>query len=206
MRSEGMRAHLTLLAALAVACGGDDTATIDAGDAGDVDGPVAIDAAVDGAPDAAAGAFTLTSPTVTEGGVIPVAHSCRGANTSPALAWTGGPAAASYAVVLTDRSNGLIHSIIWDVPASRVDLPADVDKVAEPPDVPGAKQPLAYDTRTRGYLGPCPGSTHTYEFKLYALDVATLPGATLSSTRTQLAPILDAHALATTTLTATFTP
>lgn len=194
-----------LLVVFALACGGDDGGAIDATFDGDSDAPSFVDAAPDAVADAAP-TLVLTSATVTEGGVIPVAHSCRGANTSPALAWTGGAGAASFAVVLTDRSNDLVHSIIWDVPSTRADLPADVDKVAEPPDVPGAKQPLAYDARTRGYLGPCPGSTHTYEFKLYALDVATLPGANLSSTRAQLVPILDAHAIATATLTATFTP
>ncbi len=188
-----------------VACGSDDAAPLDAPTDADHDGALAIDAGLDASPDAG-GAFAVTSATVTEGGVIPIAHSCRGANTSPALAWTGGPAAASYAVVLTDLSNGLIHSIIFDVPGSRTELPADVDKVAEPPDVPGAKQPLAYDGRTRGYLGPCPPNTHTYQWKLYAVDAATLPGVTLASTRTQVAAALDQHDLATATLTATFTP
>lgn len=189
----------------AVACGSDDAAPLDAATDADHDGAVAVDASLDAAPDASVG-FALTSATVTEGGAIPIAHSCRGANTSPALTWTGGPAAASYAVVLTDLSNGLIHSIIFDVPASRSELPADVDKVAEPPDVPGAKQPLAYDGRTRGYLGPCPPNTHTYQWKLYAVDAATLPGVTLASSRTVVAAALEQHDLATATLTATFTP
>ena len=33
-----------------------------------------------------------------------------------------------------------------------------------------------------GYFGPCPsGQTHTYVFEVYALDVATLPGASITA-------------------------
>ena len=50
----------------------------------------------------------------------------------------------------------------------------------------GAKQPLAYDNQTRGYLGPCPGSQHTYQFALYAVDTNPLPGLGMTSTRAQV--------------------
>ena len=208
-----MRLRPALALVVVAACGGDDTAApIDAPadvDA-DHDAALVIDAPPDvDAPtaiDGPAAALVLTSTAITEGGTIPVRHSCRGANVSPPLAWTGGPSAPGYAVVLTDRSNNLVHSIIWDIPGARADLPEDVDKVAEPPDVPGAKQPRAYDNQTRGYLGPCPSSTHTYEFALYALDANPLPGVTLTSTRAQVLPAILAHDTATATLTATFTP
>lgn len=206
-----MRRPPALALVLLAACGGDDTAApIDAPDvdadhdaALPIDAPAAIDAPAIDAPPAA---LALTSTTITMGGTIPVAHSCRGANVSPPLAWTGGPSAPGYAVVLTDRSNNLVHAIIWDIPGTRTDLPQGVDKVAEPPDVPGAKQPLAYDNQTRGYLGPCPGSTHTYEFALYAVDANPLPGLTLANTRAQVLAVITAHDTATATLTATFTP
>ncbi len=208
-----MRLRPALALVLIAACGGDDTAApIDAPADVDadhdaamvVDAPLGIDAPT--AIDAPPAALALTSTAITEGGVIPVRHSCRGANVSPPLAWTGGPSAPGYALVLTDRSNPLVHSIIWDIPGARTDLPEGVDKVAEPPAVPGAKQPLAYDNQTRGYLGPCPGSTHTYEFALYAVDASPLPGVTLSSTRAQVLAAIMAHDTASATLTATFTP
>ena len=50
-----------------------------------------------------------------------------------------------------------------------------------------------------------PGS-HTYQFKLYAVDTYPLPGVTLNSNRTQVRAALDDHMLSTSTLTATFTP
>jgi len=193
------------------ACGSDDapaeidaSGTVDAalGDGAAPDGPTPDGANVD-APSAA---FTLTSTGIVEGGAIADLYSCQGTNVSPPLAWSGGPAAQGYAVVLTDLSNMLIHSAIWDIPASVSSLPENIAKVAEPAVPAGAKQPLAYDNQTRGYLGPCPGSAHMYQFKLYALDVYPLPGVTLSSTRAQVRTALEAHDLATATLTATFTP
>ena len=47
---------------------------------------------------------------------------------------------------------------------------------------------------------------HTYQFAVFALDVATLPGLTLASTRAQVNTAILAHDTARATLTATFTP
>ena len=56
---------------------------------------------------------------------------------------------------------------------------ASLDFLAIPP---GSKQVKSYDNATFGYLGPCPGgNVHSYEFDLYAVDAATLPGVTTSS-------------------------
>jgi phosphatidylethanolamine-binding protein (PEBP) family uncharacterized protein len=57
----------------------------------------------------------------------------------------------------------------------------------------------------RGYNGPCPPSAHTYQFKVYALSTATLPGGTMSTTKEQVVTS-SATNLGTATLTATFTP
>ncbi|MEZ4403968.1 MAG: YbhB/YbcL family Raf kinase inhibitor-like protein [Kofleriaceae bacterium] len=195
------------------ACGGDDTPSLDAGAIdgaidGPTDGPTVDTPSLDAPIDAPTGAFQLTSPTIVEGGVIPIAHSCRGANTSPALAWTGGPSAPGYAMVFTDitSSPGFLHSVIWDVPGSAIALPANIAKVFMPPEPAGAKQPLGYDGQTRGYLGPCPPAMHTYQFALYAVDVYPLPGLTMQSSRTAVRDAVLAHATASATLTATFTP
>jgi phosphatidylethanolamine-binding protein (PEBP) family uncharacterized protein len=51
------------------------------------------------------------------------------------------------------------------------------------------------------YFGPCPGgSTHKYEFTLYALSTATLPGVTSSSTVAQIETAILANDLASTKL------
>jgi phosphatidylethanolamine-binding protein (PEBP) family uncharacterized protein len=53
-----------------------------------------------------------------------------------------------------------------------------------------------------GYAGPCPGPmAHTYEFMLYAVDVGTLPGIATTQKGAALVTALQAHDLATTTLT-----
>ena len=165
------------------------------------DAPSAIEAPSTG--------LTLTSPAYVEGGVIPRAHVCtaqRGMNTSPPLAWSGAPAGTlSYAVFFTDASTAFRHSAIYDIPSTLTELPVDVERTAMPSDVPGARQPNGYPG-TPGYAGPCPGSMHRYRFTLYALDVATLPGLTGSSSLAAVESAMMAHSLGTATLTGTHTP
>jgi len=193
--------RLLLLVAV-VGCGGDGSSGVDAP-------TIPFDGApIDVAIDTPTGAFAITSPTLVEGAAFDVANTCDGANTSPQLDWIGVPAnTLSLAIVFTDKANGLIHSVIYDIPANLTGLPADVEKVFAPTDVVGAHQ-----TRTlggagaRGYFGPCPNpqdGPHTYEFALYALDVAILPGATMATTQAQAETIILQHDLATALLTGT---
>lgn len=193
-----------LLALFVIGCGGDDGGQPATSDAA-VDGKSA-DASIDAAP---TGTFTLTSPTISEGGAIPLTHVCAnrgGMNLSPQLVFANAPAGTmSFAVVLTDLTNGLVHSAIYDIPGTATGLPADVDKVYAPPDVPGAHQPNGY-SGARGYAGPCPSTKHTYQHKIYALATATLPNAMMGTTKDQVVTIASANNLGTATLTATFMP
>jgi len=190
--------------ALLVGCGssgggGDDGVNDDAG-GGDSQG--SADAAID-----ASMTFTLTSPSLTEGGVIAETFSCNGADTSPALAWTNPPAGTlSFAIVFRDVTFPLIHSIIYDIPANVTSLPAGVEKVYAPTNVAGAHQTTAFDNTTRGYRGPCPGEMHTYEFAIYAINAAALPGATMSTTRAAANTAIQANNLGKATLSGTYTP
>ncbi len=145
-------------------------------------------------------AFALTSPAFDDGTMIPDAHTCDGANISPALDWTAGPAGTqSYAIVFEDETISFLHSVIWDIPAATLALPEDVDKVYEPPDVPGAKQAIAY-SGTRGYAGPCsPATINTYTFTLHALNTAEL-GLDTTTTRQAARTAIEAASLGTTTL------
>lgn len=198
----GAMKRLGLLAAMfTIGCGGDGENTPDP------DGPVGSDASSDGpAADGPAGTFTLTSTAFLEGQTIPTAHTCDGANTSPQLDWVDPPAGAlSFAVVLVDLSfNNFHHSVIYDIPASRTGLPADIDKVFEPSDVPGAKQTRSFNNGPNGYRGPCPPEQHTYELAIYALDVAALPELTMTSTAAQGEAAILMHDLAKATLTGTY--
>jgi len=71
------------------------------------------------------------------------------------------------------------------------------------PEVPGAKQKAMGSGNTSlMYFGPCPGgSTHQYEFRLYAIDTATLPGVSSSSSMATVETAILAHDLALFTLT-----
>jgi len=175
-----------------VGCGSDGSTNPGADAA--TDGTMTVDAAIDAPP---GGTFALSSPMLAPGAMFAAANTCNGANTSPQLTWTAGPAGTmSYAVVFTDKSNNLVHWVIYDIPGSATGLPANVEKAYMPNNVTGAKQTLSYQATTRGYLGPCPPVLHTYEFVVYALSVATLPGATMNSTRAQVVPIIQANDLA----------
>ncbi|MEO8703911.1 MAG: YbhB/YbcL family Raf kinase inhibitor-like protein [Kofleriaceae bacterium] len=179
---------------LVAGCGGGDSSNVDA--AGGSDG------GVDSFGDSAVPLdLDLSSPMLTEGGRFATANTCNGpSNVSPQLDWTnvGSP---SYAVVLTDTSNNLIHWVIYDIPGTASGLPADVDKTFAPADVVGAHQTASFQAATRGYLGPCPPNLHTYEFAAFALDVATLPGASMGTTREQAKALITQHIVGIGTLT-----
>ncbi len=187
---------------LAIGCGGESSDTPDGQTS---DGP-----GTDGPVDTAPPAFTLTSPAFVQDAAIPEEISCNGADTSPQLDWVGAPAGTlSFAIVFTDLtiSPNLIHSVIYDIPANLGGLPADVDKAFSPTDVPGAHQTRNFrGANNFGYAGPCPGSAHVYEFKLYALDVATLPGAMMSTNQAGAKTLIEEHDLASTTLSGTYDP
>lgn len=189
------------IALLVASCGSDDS-TPAQGDAA-VDGAGTVDASVD-----AAAAFTLTSPMVTQGAAIAAVYTCDGANTSPQLVWTGNATSAqSYAIVLADMANGVVHWVIYDIPVAATGLPANVEKAYAPTNVAGAHQTQSYQAAVRGYLGPCPNPAdgpHTYEFAVYGLDVATLPGATMATTRAQAIALIQQHQTAMATLSGTY--
>ncbi len=193
-----------IAALLLTACG----APAPAPDAGEVeDAGTLIDA---GTPDAGTRPATLSSTVLTDGGTFPIRYTCTDTTTagrvSPPLAWTAVPNARSYALVMTDTSINLIHWVLWDVDANTLQLAEGVANVAQPPSPAGAKQTTSYDGVTFGYRGPCPPSPHVYRFELHALDVATLPGVSTSSTRTQLQTALTAHVLETASFTSSYGP
>jgi Raf kinase inhibitor-like YbhB/YbcL family protein len=132
--------------------------------------------------------------------MFPAENTCAGADVSPAFDWTAGPSATqSYALVLTDTFQGLVHWVLWNIPAATRSLPAMLATSATLTTPPGARQMAV---RGMGYTGPCPnGNTHTYQFDLHAVDVAMLP-VTAGATTTQLKALVTSHSLATASLSA----
>jgi Raf kinase inhibitor-like YbhB/YbcL family protein len=183
-----------LLLGLALSgCGHNDTKTVDA-------------PGLDGTPSIS---LSLTSSAFAEGGIIPAVSTCSGANTSPPLSWSGAPAGTqSFAVVLTDLSISLVHWVIYDIPLTAMGLPASIEGTYSPSNATGAHQTVSVQASTVGYYGPCPSRpppTHMYQFAVYALDVAPLPGVSQNTTRTDAVAAIAAHRLGMGTLTGMYT-
>jgi Raf kinase inhibitor-like YbhB/YbcL family protein len=123
--------------------------------------------------------FTLTSSAFVEGGDIPAAHTCGGADTSPPFAWMNPPAGtASFALTMTDHTPTIAVTqwAIFNIPASTSALPAAIPEDARILLPPLVGQQVSVDTGSPGYEGPCTGgATGRFLFRLYALDVAALP-------------------------------
>ena len=156
------------------------------------------------------GDFAVTSSAVEDGQLLPLKHRCDNAvggptGPNPPLVWSGAPAdTKSFAVILRDRTfSNYQHWTIYDIPADTTGLPEGVATGAALDEPEGAKQASNSPGLTGpGYYGPCgPADPHTYEFKVYALDVATLdtPGTTGASVEAQL----EMHDLATASLSVT---
>jgi Raf kinase inhibitor-like YbhB/YbcL family protein len=144
--------------------------------------------------------FTLTSPSFSEGGQIPVKHACDGENLSPALAWEGAPqGTVSFALIVDDPdARGFIHWVAFDIRGgSSGSLPEGVRPVDTPPQ--GRN-----DMGQKGYTGPCPPSgTHRYRLTLWALSSRLNLSGTPSAAEVRTAT--TTLTLAQTTLTATYT-
>ena len=149
--------------------------------------------------------LSLTSNAFTDGQSIPRQFTCSGADTSPALAWTGVPAAARSLALIVDDPDApggtWVHWVLFNVPAAASGLPEGVPAHKELAD--GSRQGLN-DFRKTGYGGPCPppGNAHRYFFKLYALDVPLDLAA--GATKAGLERAMSGHVLAETHLIGKF--
>ncbi len=150
--------------------------------------------------------FVLESDQIVAGESFPAAHTCTGANTSPRFSWTSGPAGTlSYALVLNDLNISFLHSVSYDIPADTLELPAKMDATYAPSVPAGARQTKNYGGASYGYIGPCPPSgEHMYEFTLYALDVATLPGLDRNTALKAAVAAVKARAIGSATLRAKY--
>jgi phosphatidylethanolamine-binding protein (PEBP) family uncharacterized protein len=117
------------------------------------------------------GEFTLSSPDflmISNNRLCHKKEQTRsGSQTSPGLMWSGLPAdTKSIAVSLKDR-NGGTHWVMWDIPATVTSLPRDINNAMKPE---GSKNSGAW-------YGPGAGLPYrTYEYRVWALKVPTLPG------------------------------
>jgi phosphatidylethanolamine-binding protein (PEBP) family uncharacterized protein len=137
----------------------------------------------------------------TDGMPLPVDATCATTMTNsriPDLTWTGAPAGAmSFAIAFVDAtmlpaSTGF-HSVMWDIPGTVSMIPAGLPAGSPPTGIAELSTVKQKNPLRAAYLGPCPnmggtGTTgpvnDTYEFRLYAFSVATLP-SNLASMNTQ---------------------
>jgi phosphatidylethanolamine-binding protein (PEBP) family uncharacterized protein len=148
------------------------------------------------------GPMTLTSSAVMAGAKLPKKYRCvmlgGMSGPSPDLTWSGGPTALSYAVTLHDLTNNIAHWTLYDIPPTTTMLPEGLPLGAMLTMPAGAKQSSNQLPQMTGpgYFGPCGGATAgMYEYAVYALDVATLPGVTASSTYSQVRAAITMHTL-----------
>lgn len=170
------------LALVFVACGGDDDE--------------------DGATISAPETIEVTSAEFEDGGAIPKVYSCDGQNHSPPLAWTGVPEGTlSQAILMDDPdAGGYVHWVLYDL---EPDL-GELQDIGQTETLPGGGTQGKSSTGDFGYAGPCPprGETHTYVFRVYALD--TTLGYEPGASRDQVEAGMEGHVLAFGELTGTF--
>ena len=149
------------------------------------------------APGGASMTFSLTSSGFGSGAEIPQQYTCKGADDSPALDWSGAPAkTAGFALIMDDPdapAGTWVHWVLWNLPATVHSLPQGVPKQDQPGD--GSRQGRNSFKKV-GYNGPCPpaGKSHRYFFRLYALDAKLDLAA--GASREQLDAAMKGHVLA----------
>lgn len=135
---------------------------------------------------AEAAGFSLKSPTIKPGSMLSDAQvfngfGCSGKNTSPALEWSGAPAAAkSFAVTVYDpdapTGSGWWHWVVYNLPAGTTQL-AEGAGTADGKALPAGSTQGRTDFGAPGFGGACPPAgdkPHRYIFTVYALKTDKL--------------------------------
>ncbi len=167
-------------------------------------------AAAQGAP----ASITVTSPTLTPGGVVPRQHTPDGRNDSPALQWTNLPPGTRELMVFCEDPDvgnppPFVHWVVYNIPATATGLPEalPIDPTAPmPPGLTGARQGLS-GFRRAIYRGPAPppGTPHSYHFVVYALDGPIVQAPhTPPMTRAELLDAAKGHIIGRGELVATY--
>jgi Raf kinase inhibitor-like YbhB/YbcL family protein len=138
--------------------------------------------------------LSIISSSWTPGGTIPRASTCDGQDISPPLTISGAPAGTvELVLVVTDQdAAGFVHWVVGGIAPGAPSFPQG--------GLPAGAVEAPNSSGTTAWFGPCPpaGTSHTYDFTVYALTQASGLGPTSSTAD------LDA-ALALTTSTAAVT-
>src|SRR5207248_10737558 len=106
----------------------------------------------------AAPKLAVTSAAFAAGAEIPIEHTCEGADSAPAIAWSGAPASTkSYTLIVDDPDapgKTWVHWVLVDIPGTTTASGG----------IAGTN-----DFGKRAAGGPCPpGGRHRYFLKVYA--------------------------------------
>jgi Raf kinase inhibitor-like YbhB/YbcL family protein len=120
--------------------------------------------------------LTLVTTAWPDGGMIPLRYTQAGPELSPAIQWSAPPAGtASFVLsfedadtVVNNTTDGILHWLLWNIPATASGLPQGLPDGFELPD--GIRQISASGSRYRGPGAPGSGPVHHYLLTLYALD------------------------------------
>lgn len=152
--------------------------------------------------------ITVKSTSISEGQPVPKQHTGDGADTSPALSWSGEPQNTQELALIMDDPDApsaqpWSHWVVYKIPAGLASLPEAVPPTATVAAAKGACQGKNSFGKL-GYNGPAPprGKPHHYHFTIYALDAKLdlKPGAT----REDLLKTMKGHILATGKLIGTY--
>ena len=152
--------------------------------------------------------ITVTSSAFDHHGMVPLANSAYGDNTSIDLSWANLPAGTVQLAVVCDdpkvvelgmMPTPFVHWVAYNIPASASGLPAGLPTDAEV-NVAGLDGMIngLNGTRRSGYFGPRPpanGQLHAYHFRVYAIDADL--GLEPGLGRDELLAAIDGHVLAT---------
>ena len=157
--------------------------------------------------------FTLSSADIADGKPMSRAQEaavfgCQGDNRSPALAWSGAPAATkSFAVTVYDpdapTGSGWWHWVVVNLPASTRGLEGGIGSAGT---LPSGAREIRTDYGASGFGGACPplgDKPHRYIFTVWALKVDKLD-LPAEVTAAMAGYYLHANSLGTARLTATY--
>lgn len=147
--------------------------------------------------------LTLTSPDITDGGIIDDKYSAKTPMAkSPKLEWTHVPnGVVTFALLFHDpdaapgkRVEDVTHWMAFNIPGTARELPGGVPAEATLPD--GTVQ-IKNTRGAVGYMGPGAGAAgpyHHYTFELFALDTKLDLGP--DATRAEVMKAMDGHVIA----------
>ena len=149
-------------------------------------------------------ALKLSSSAFENQSSIPVKYGYKKGNTSPPLTISGIPDNAKSLALIMDDPDAMgavgkiwVHWLMWNIPVNTSEIPEGT--------VPQNSVEGKTDFGEVGYGGPAPpDKTHTYVFKLYALD--TMLNLSKGASKSDLELAMKDHIIEQTTLKGKYSP